>query len=144
MNPVQELWSMEAGLSPLEPKRGQAFLCIRTSIPGQICQHLGQQKEFHQGELFRGTGCGWVSVAWAFLSSSWSAENKNKLISLSKNITYTWDYPNPRVAWDPLRVLSLSITIIKCLKTFSNPTLNVLSQNEDVEPTITTYGREFS
>lgn len=36
---------MEAGLSPLEPKRGQAFLCIRTRTSGQIFQHLGQQKK---------------------------------------------------------------------------------------------------
>lgn len=54
---------MEAGLPLLEPKGGQALLSIRARVSGQISQHLRQQKKFYHGDLCRGIGCGWVSVA---------------------------------------------------------------------------------
>lgn len=54
---------MEAGLPLLEPKGGQALLSIRARLSGQISQHLRQQKKFYHGDLCRGIGCGWVSVA---------------------------------------------------------------------------------
>lgn len=38
----------------LEPKRGQALLCIRARLLGQICQHLRQQKKRFTMDIYSG------------------------------------------------------------------------------------------
>ena len=96
------------------------------------------EKEFYCGDLFRHTGCGPVSVACDFLGASWSVKKKSKLASLRQKYYLHLGISQPQGSGRPFGGY---ISTIKCLKTFSKPTLNVLSQNEEVESPSLKAGR---
>lgn len=66
-------------------------------------------------------------------------KNKNKLVSLRQKYYLHLGLSQPHSNGTTFEGY---ISIIKCSKTFSNPTLNVLSQNEEMESTTITYNRD--
>lgn len=98
---------MEAGLTLLEPKRGQALVCIRARLSGP---RLKQQKRSFSIDIYSGAQAVGESVSAAcdYPAATRNVKQKEQSSVLHLGLS------NPTVAREPLRVLSVS----KCLKSF--------------------------